>query len=439
MEPTSLFPDSYYAGKQVFLTGGTGMLGLALVCRLIFDTPVERVYVLVRGGPSHFWEEVDSHLLKPIATHLRASGKVKILQGDITEASCGLSDDQVRMIQRDVSVIVHAASTIALRKPLPYVLQHIIEPSMALAQLALGCAHLSKFVYVSTAYVNTFLRCHEGSVTGADALIKEDIRAIAQDGLDNPVDELHRLRSSGSTREFDDVRHLSTYTYAKHLTERLILGEFSTSGNSSKLLIFRPSVIGPAEVKPYPFYEKPGSSPSTMVAAGILASPPRPLVFSSHLNDPKESRLDEIPVDMVVNRLIVHTAAGTCGIVHAVAGPECCTSMDKALVNITALRRFWWGKPTVIWTDCHWHDPKLWSLARLVTIAGCFFKFEDSKTKQLIDQVSGLDLDHWPLFSTGESSLEHGVAARRRSLRTLIGQYLSRKYRVPSRFARVLV
>ena len=37
-------------GRQVFLTGATGMLGTALVSKLINDTTVSTLYVLVRGG-----------------------------------------------------------------------------------------------------------------------------------------------------------------------------------------------------------------------------------------------------------------------------------------------------------------------------------------------------------------------------------------------------
>lgn len=37
-------------GRQVFLTGATGMLGTALVSKLIKDTTISTLYVLVRGG-----------------------------------------------------------------------------------------------------------------------------------------------------------------------------------------------------------------------------------------------------------------------------------------------------------------------------------------------------------------------------------------------------
>lgn len=38
------------AGKTVFLTGGSGFVGTALVWRLVIDCAVDHVYVLCRGG-----------------------------------------------------------------------------------------------------------------------------------------------------------------------------------------------------------------------------------------------------------------------------------------------------------------------------------------------------------------------------------------------------
>lgn len=38
------------AGKTIFLTGGSGFVGTALVWRLVTDCAVDHVYVLCRGG-----------------------------------------------------------------------------------------------------------------------------------------------------------------------------------------------------------------------------------------------------------------------------------------------------------------------------------------------------------------------------------------------------
>lgn len=40
----------YYTGKVVFITGGSGFLGTALVYRLVTQAPVSHLYILCRGG-----------------------------------------------------------------------------------------------------------------------------------------------------------------------------------------------------------------------------------------------------------------------------------------------------------------------------------------------------------------------------------------------------
>lgn len=40
----------FYAQQTVLVTGATGFIGVALLQRLMLDTPIARVYLLVRGG-----------------------------------------------------------------------------------------------------------------------------------------------------------------------------------------------------------------------------------------------------------------------------------------------------------------------------------------------------------------------------------------------------
>jgi uncharacterized protein YbjT (DUF2867 family) len=40
----------YYDGKVLFVTGGSGFIGTALLWRLLSQSTPERVYVLSRGG-----------------------------------------------------------------------------------------------------------------------------------------------------------------------------------------------------------------------------------------------------------------------------------------------------------------------------------------------------------------------------------------------------
>jgi hypothetical protein len=56
-----------FEGRHVFLTGGTGMLGTALLVKMTRDTSVSAIHVLVRGGegkytPPNWSTHADSYL-----------------------------------------------------------------------------------------------------------------------------------------------------------------------------------------------------------------------------------------------------------------------------------------------------------------------------------------------------------------------------------------
>lgn len=354
---------------------------------------------------SHFWTEMAKHLSTDIVNQIRLTGKIFIWDGDITQPNLGLCHEQLRTFKTEVNILIHAASTIQLTKKLSFMRDQIIEPSLAIMEFALQSKSLTRFVYVSTAYASAFLRFNgDDCPTGSDALITEDIHPISDKSSASLDNELAQVRRTGNSVEFNYVRHMSSYTYAKHLTERLLFRGFAESGKPEALLIFRPSMVGPAEKLPFPFYERSGSAPFTAIAAGYLLCPPRTIRVPSYLQDIGMAEGNEIPVDMVVNRLIMHTAVGTTGCVHAVAGRDTIVNIATAGEAFVRRRRWWWGRPFVTICNYDWHDCRLWFVARVFAALGCAFQFDDAKTKALWEQMSEADKEAWPLWATGSSS-----------------------------------
>ncbi|KAK5991659.1 Putative fatty acyl-CoA reductase [Cladobotryum mycophilum] len=364
---------------------------------------------------------------------LRLSGKLVIWDGDITHPDCGLTVDQVSLIHDKVSLFIHGASTINLQKPLVEVAKHIIYPSLTLAKMALGCANLTRFVYISTAYTNAFLRkALNGSVERYDAVIEEDIHHIRSHPSASAAMELSDLEAYGSTPEYEFVRHPFPYSYAKHLTERLLLEFFNEAQLDHMLLIFRPSCIGPAESKPYPFYEVPGSSPVTVCLAAAVACPPMTLNFSSHLKDPSTANIDEVPVDIVVNRLIAHVAFESSGCVHAVGGSRGRHTTDELFNAVIQFRRFWWAYPKITWYDDYWKSDRLCKPARLFVITGCSFIFDEAKTDLIWDRMSVSERSTWPLYQCENSSTDERVAGRQKALALIVGRMINKFYGLPA-------
>lgn len=370
------------------------------------------------------WESWASYLTVHDIQALKQSGKVKVFDGDITSINFGLHEDQLEQIRRDVSVVIHAASTINLQKRLEKVGPIIIQPSINLAKMALRCPNLIKFVYISTAFAGAFLReTPDRRVIGSDALVKEDINDIRCTKLLAST-ELHDLETYGTTPEYSFVRHPFAYSYAKHLTERLLKELFQEQKH--KLLIFRPSCIGPAESWPYPSFEKPGSCPVTSFLAGVIANPPFTLRASSHLKDPWTASINEIPVDIVTHRLVVHVARGTTGIVHAVARRDDHISIATVWKHAAKLRRFWWGMPKLKWNTEHWKSPEQSALARLYVVMGCSFTFEEGQTTVAWNHMSSAEREAWPLWGKEGDSATERLDRRNEALVAMVDKLLSK-------------
>lgn len=120
---------------------------------------------------------------------------------------------------------------------------------------------------------------------------------------------------------------------------------------------------------PYPAYEVPGSAPLTMMAAAILLEPWTRFRLSSPYPDPStQSHHDEVPVDVVVNRLVVHLAAGTQGIVHAVSGPERRFASGALFAAMNKERRLFW-KLKLSWRNVDWHTRDIHMVGRIYVVS----------------------------------------------------------------------
>lgn len=360
------------------------------------------------------------------------------MEGDITRPACGLSQTDVKMIHDNVSIFIHGASTINLQKPLPEIGREVVYPSLTLAEMALGCTKLTQFVYISTAYSSTFLRpTTDGRLEGSDATITEKLNQIHYDPSRSAEDELSDLNTLGSTPEYESVEFPSPYSYGKHLSERLILRRFRESGLDKTVLIFRPSCIGPAESRPHPFYEIPGSSPGTTFFGALMAMPPTKFIISTNLSDPGAATLDETPVDMVVNRLIVHVARGSSGCVHAVAGIEGGQNIEAIIQAASKFRRRWWGCPELVWSYDHWKSDKQSALAKIFVILGSSFAFDECKTERLWDMMSDYERSVWPLWPFRNLSLLESGIGRQEAAKAITGRIIARQYRLPKSFVRL--
>lgn len=383
------------------------------------------------------------HELLPsrIVDDLRACNKIRVLTGDITRKDFGLDKKTLHDLRSKVSIYVHSASTINLRAGLKEMTSVVVDPSLAAAEMALEFTHLERFVFVSTAYANGHLQWLpvEKGIRG-DCVVEERIyplRSVASD--DNAHAELKNIKEFGTTPEYSCLPHPFAYSYAKHLTERLLLRTFEAAGREKQLLILRPSCIGPAEQEPIPHFEVAGSAPLTTATCAVIMGSPSKMWCLSNLDQPAEATIDEVPVDVVVNRLIIHLAIGTFGCVHAVSGISHRRTTIMLFEAMADNRSCWWGRPALTWCREGTAEEKLWSASKLYKILGCSFLFREEKTKDAWNLMDHLMKQKWPLYTQREPKDTSDFAIRGQNARRMLLSWLSKKHGRFGRWLTILV
>ena len=115
----------FFKGKSVFITGATGFMGKVLVEKLLRScNEVKSVYVLLRTKKGM---DIESRLQKlfqvNIFDKIRADepqqlGKVVAIEGDIALSDLGISEEDLKRILRDVSIVFHLAANVKFNEPL---------------------------------------------------------------------------------------------------------------------------------------------------------------------------------------------------------------------------------------------------------------------------------------------------------------------------------
>ena len=94
--------------RAVFVTGATGFLGAFLVSRILQETDCP-VYCLVRPSEQKPQERLENNLR---SYSLPLSPRIRAVAGDLSKANLGLSEDDYRMLFRQVDVVFHCGAAV---------------------------------------------------------------------------------------------------------------------------------------------------------------------------------------------------------------------------------------------------------------------------------------------------------------------------------------
>ncbi|KAJ1526611.1 hypothetical protein ONE63_008197 [Megalurothrips usitatus] len=216
---------------------------------------------------------------------------VRCLAGDCCRDGLGLSTEDRRRLESEVHVFVHAAASVRFDDSLQKAVLQNTRAAREVSALAAGMHKLKVLVHVSTAYCNTHQPVIEERVYPMPPETRADWREILRLAETVSEKELAARVATGY--------HPNTYTFSKALAEQ-VMRDHSDRLN---VAIFRPSMVIAAVKEPMPGWTTNFNGPLGL-ALGITKG-----LVHTVLAD-KDAALDMVPVEMVVNGIILAVREG---------------------------------------------------------------------------------------------------------------------------------
>ena len=236
-----------FDGRNILLTGATGLIGGELLKAIIERYNPNAIYTLVRGRHN---ATPESRVVTRLAHCTKSIPEsLQVIEGELTTANCGLNPQVYKTICDTTEVILHCAADTSFLDGAG-VLEANIESVRNILEMAKQCAKMPLFVYVSTA-------ANVGQVQSRTICESDDA----------------------------ETEHHNEYTQSKGMAEALV------RASGLPYLILRPSIVLSAGITDQTF------------AKSILWCAPLFTLFNA-LPMNADSRIDVIPVSYVTDSII---------------------------------------------------------------------------------------------------------------------------------------
>ncbi|XP_014250131.1 putative fatty acyl-CoA reductase CG8306 [Cimex lectularius] len=282
---------AFFNGKNVFLTGGTGFVGIALVEKLLRTTNVNKVYLLLRTKKgkdiSERLEEFKKNAIFERLVNEKGSdvfGKLVPVAGDVGEPNLGLSDSDTMILTENVNVMFHSAATLDFGANLKSTVQINLLGTRRVVELCKKIRHLNALLHVSSAFVNSHMLKPQEEFYPVHKTADEVIDFVEK-STDDQIEEKTKLFLG---------EYINTYTFTKALAEQ----EVRNASSSFPTCIVRPSMITASWKEPVKGWTNSKNGPQ-----GFIMGAGKGVVRRLPVNE--NLIADYIPVDIVVNGMIV--------------------------------------------------------------------------------------------------------------------------------------
>ncbi|XP_054090510.1 fatty acyl-CoA reductase 1 [Zeugodacus cucurbitae] len=282
-----------FAGRTLFITGGTGFLGKVLVEKLLRSCgQLKKIYLLIRPkkgkNPQERIKDIFSNVLFDMVKQQRGESEilslVEAIEGDVLLPGLGISEENLKKLREEASIVYHCAATIRFDEPLRKAVFMNTRGTHYMLQLAATLKRLDLFAYVSTAY------CHL------------HIKTLYEKPYDPPANP-HQVMQACEWLTDDEVSTIekkilgdipNTYAYTKSLAEALVVEKF----DELPTIILRPSIVIPIWKEPLPGWTDNINGPT-----GLLIGAGKGVIRTMYCNSSGYG--DFLPVDVAVNGMLV--------------------------------------------------------------------------------------------------------------------------------------
>ncbi|EDV99627.1 GH12315 [Drosophila grimshawi] len=285
----------FFEGTEIFVTGGSGVVGKALIEKLLRSCNVRRIFVLLRPRRELNVEQRLAKLRQAaIFQVLRVQkpnelDKLVAIPGDVSQQALGIDANHLKLLTQ-VSLVFHCAATVRFDEPLRVALQLNVGGTLEALKFAEQLRHLRVFVHVSTFFSNPYLQRVEPKYYSSPMDWRLCLRLLHEIKDDDELDALTRKLIVGFP---------NTYTFTKNLAESLI-NDYRTR---LPVIVYRPSIVLFAVRDPLPGY-----APSLMGAMGLFSLVGAGLLKTVYIGN--TVHLDITPQDMGIKGMIYYTKCG---------------------------------------------------------------------------------------------------------------------------------